>query len=471
MADGARVKIISGVVILLTTAFVLLAFSLIPRIYNLSASADFAPGNGVYDNPLMGYANRADQPEEAQTGQLVYIDVTWAEWEPEEGHFDIKGLEERNHIRRWKDEGKHAVLRFVCDVPGREKHMDIPRWLYEKTGDGIFYDTDYGMGYAPVYDNPDFLEAHGRALAALGNYCSRDTFVSYVQLGSLGHWGEWHTKYEDGVPPMPDADVCWEYAGQYADSFIHARLLMRRNYVMAVDGGMGLYNDMTGMPEDTLEWLDWQANGGAYETPGRRIPYTPVESVWNSAPVGGEFTGSLSMEQMLGEDLDQTLSLIDQSHMTFIGPHVPEGEMLASDGAEEILRHLGYRYRISHMDIKMDYLKQSFKVKLVWENDGAAPVYFEWPVMMYIYDAEGTRRYWEGVDVELMQLTPGKTVTTVNNIPFNDLFRKGYTIGIGILDPQTGEPGIELAMNKLYQNGINIIYSYDGNAGTVFGEE
>ena len=87
-------------------------------------------------------------------------------------------------------------------------------------------------------------------------------------------------------------------------------------------------------------------------------------------------------------DLEQTLSLIDRSHMTFIGPRAPEGEMLASDGAAEILKHLGYRYRISHMDIKMDYFRQSFKVELVWKNDGAAPIYFEWPVMMYIYDAE-----------------------------------------------------------------------------------
>lgn len=47
---------------------------------------------------------------------------------------------------------------------------------------------------------------------------------------------------------------------------------MRRNYVMAVDGGMGLYNDMTGLPGDTLEWLDWQENGGAYENLAGRFP-------------------------------------------------------------------------------------------------------------------------------------------------------------------------------------------------------
>ena len=51
--------------------------------------------------------------------------------------------------------------------------------------------------------------------------------------------------------------------------------------------------------------------------------------------------------------------------------------------------------------------------------------------------------------------------------PFNDLFREGYTIGIGILDSMTGEPSIELCMNQNYQNGINIIYSFDGKNGTT----
>ena len=53
MANGTRVKIITGVVILLAAAFVLLAFYMIPRIYNLSASVDFTAGDGVYENPLM----------------------------------------------------------------------------------------------------------------------------------------------------------------------------------------------------------------------------------------------------------------------------------------------------------------------------------------------------------------------------------------------------------------------------------
>ena len=51
------------------------------------------------------------------------------------------------------------------------------------------------------------------------------------------------------------------------------------------------------------------------------------------------------------------------------------------------------------------------------------------------------------------------------------VFREGYSIGIGISDPLTEEPEIELCMNKQYNNGINMIYAYDGTNGTAFGQE
>ena len=448
--------------------FVGVAFYLIPRLYNLSAEADFTYNGDVSGFPMTGYAPSAEEDYGQQTS-LVFINMTWAEWEPERGRYDISALEEKYQLARWKNEGKHAVLRFVCDRPGADTHMDIPRWLYEQTGDGVFYDTEHGKGYCPDYSNETFLAAHGAAVKALGEYFSQDTFLAYVELGSLGHWGEWHTLYEEGLPPMPDMETCWQYANHYSDSFLNARLLMRRNYVIAADGNMGLYNDMTGHAGDTQEWLDWQKNGGYYEIPGGQIPYEPMEEVWNTAPIGGEFTSSLSMEQMLIEDLQQTLSIVEQTHMTFLGPHTPVEDEGVDEGRDAVEKLLGYRYWISRIKIDMDYMRQTFEVSLTWENNGAAPLYFEWPVMMYVYDKDGNQSYWEGIDISLPSLVPGETITTTNSIPFNDLFREGYTIGIGILDPMTELPAVELCMNKEYQNGVNIIYTYDGSTGTTFG--
>ena len=62
--------------------------------------------------------------------------------------------------------------------------MDIPQWLYERTADGVFYDMEYGKGYAPDYENREFIDAHEKALTALAEYCNRDTFVAYVSLAA-----------------------------------------------------------------------------------------------------------------------------------------------------------------------------------------------------------------------------------------------------------------------------------------------
>ena len=86
----------------------------------------YEPSEEVFGNPLMGYAPCAWNAEVREDVSLLYMDVTWAELEPEEGKYNWEEIEKENQLDRWREEGKHIVLRFVCDVPGAEKHMDIP---------------------------------------------------------------------------------------------------------------------------------------------------------------------------------------------------------------------------------------------------------------------------------------------------------------------------------------------------------
>ena len=370
-------------------------------------------------NPLMGFAAAADDKSAAENEQLVYIDLTWAEWEPEEGTFDIAALEKKNNIARWRAEGKHAVLRFVCDVPGNEAHRDIPQWLYEQTGDGADYDNEYGKGYAPDYSNATFRAAHARAIAALGAWASQDTFVSYVELGSLGHWGEWHTLEESGVPAMPEERLCQEYYSQYQSAFPQARLLTRRNYALSVDSGAGVYNDMTGSSDDTLEWLAWQLAGGAQQAADHEITYSPVEDIWRTAPVGGEFTSSLDMGYMLGDNIVQTLNLLRSSHMTFIGPHYPKGEYAESAGAHMVSGFLGYRLWVSELDVRFDALTRCWDITMEWRNDGVAPLYADWPVTLEVRDASGEVVYDAALPLVLSDLCDGEEFTVKASVPFD----------------------------------------------------
>ena len=224
----------------------------------------YLPDESAFPNAQIGYAPGVlDSGTEGAT--LRYLGLTWRQLEPEEGAYAWEAIEQTCHLAELRAQGVHLVLRISCDEPGDEAHLDIPDWLYEQTGTGRWYDIAYGKGYAPDYTDPVFFAAHERLLRAVGERLGADGFVSYVELGSLGHWGEWHVKSGEGLPSMPDEAVRDRYAALYREAFPQAALLMRRPFRFAAEHGLGLYNDMTGLPEDTEEWLGWIACGGWYE--------------------------------------------------------------------------------------------------------------------------------------------------------------------------------------------------------------
>lgn len=410
----------------------------------------FSASDDYFYNPLMGFVGEADYPVSVGENTLVYIDVLWKDWEPEEGQFAIEALEEANHIADWREQGKHAVIRFLCDKPSRERHMDIPQWLYDKTGDGVFYDYSSKQGYSPDYENPVLIEAHAKAIAALGEHLGQDTFVSYVELGSLGHWGEWHVQYEEGIPRIPKADVREQYVIPYLEAFPRAKMLMRRPFITAKVHGFGLYDDTAAHPESTEEWLDWIANGGDYRQAEEENALAPMADAWKTAPIGGEFNSDLTMEEMLDSGLSQTLSLIRRSHTTFLGPKIPN-DRSEEDGAaypksiEAILRTMGYRLRVAEAAYTPPKDGKEGSLELIWANDGIAPLYWDWPVSLYFLDSEENVLQTLPVDVAVSTVLPGETVASRTAIPESAL-EDAAAIAVGIEDPLTGRPAVRLTM-------------------------
>ena len=456
-----RSHILCSIVPVLGCAAVALALCAAPLV-GLGETVTFTQTAEPLDNPLTGYAPNARDIKACEDSRLVFILLTWASWEPTRGAYDIAGLEARYNIARWKAEGKHAVLRFVCDIPGSSEHLDIPQWLHDSTGDGAYYSTSAGKGYSPNYENTYLRERHAMAVRALAEYCNRDSFVSYVEVGSLGHWGEWHTNTSQGVAPMPDAEICRQYMLDYTGSFTNARLMTRRNYSMAVDAGLGVYDDMVGNSASTKLWLGWLKNGGSYQTAGTPLVFTPVQNFWERAPVGGELTSSYTMDQLLGVYYSDTLNSVEQEHMTFLGPNCPAWGMQELPAAVELRERLGYRLYISQLRSSYSLLDNCLNVYLTWNNVGLAPLYWDWPVTVYVYDGNGETLYSETLsDLKLSALVPDRPITALARIPYTDALREGFQIGIGITSPD-GRDHVRLAMEgETRGNGVQIIYSYE----------
>lgn len=436
-----------------------------PETPNESISVGYKMTDTAIINPYMGFAVDATSEPAASAYSLVYIDITFRELQPNcPESFNFASIVSENHIEHWKSEGKHAVLRFVCDIPGESTHMDIPDWLYQLTGDGTFYDTSYGKGYSPDYSNEVFIQYHKAAITALGEYFS-DEFVAFVELGSLGHWGEWHVKHESGIVGMPENAIREEYVDHYVAAFDNAKIMMRRPFTSAQKYGLGLYNDMAGDPDATEEWLGWIEKGGDYTQTGEANALVSMPDIWEKAPVGGELTSSLSMEYLCGKGLSETISLLKQSHTTFIGPKCPVSSSDKYDGAlyrnavSEMIGAIGYRIGITQVVIKQSPVTSEYQVELEWKNEGVAPLYFDLPVKLYLTDQHGTEEIAD-VDIAFTQLLPGTTVRTVTSLP-KDIVLSGTTISVGILDNMTGHLAMRLVSNQEYlNNGSARLYRF-----------
>lgn len=411
-----------------------------------------------FGNPLMGYAPCAWNDTVSDDVSLLYMDITWAELEPEEGKYAWESIEKENHLSRWKEEGKHIILRFVCDVPGKEKHMDIPQWLYEKTGHaGTWYDMDFGRGFAPDYNNKQMIYYHEKAVKELGEHFAKDGLVSYIELGSLGHWGEWHVNYSVGIQKLPKESVREQYVTPWVEAFPNTMLLMRRPFSHASKYGMGIYNDMTGDENETEAWLREIQNGGDLSQTDEKNVMVSMTDFWEKAPVGGEFTSSSSMEEMLETNLSQTVKLIRESHTTFLGPNIADRKY--QQGYETVLKNMGYRLWISKASLSLKFA--GTELSLTWANDGVAPFYKDWPVWVYVTDENDKIIEKKKIEIKLSSLLPGTNITTETKLDTQkiiDLAGKKYKLSIGIEDPMTGEANVHMTMDCSYENGKNYLW-------------
>ena len=450
----------------------------------------YRSSDAFFVNPLIGYMQNAEESEPYTETSLVFIDLTWRELEPERGQFNWDAVAEANHLSRWRAEGKHAVLRFVCDLPGKEAHRDIPDWLYAETGDGMDYDIDYGRGYCPNYANAVFREEHHRALREIGRYFSENwgAFVAYVEFGSLGHWGEWHVKYAEGLPYLPNAAIRREYVEDYVEAFPNARLLSRRSF-QEMPAGTGIYNDVTGNVPETERLLRELSEGADFGSAQEEDAIRPLPDIWNRAPVGGEYTSSLSMENMLNRDFRSTLKLIEASHPSFLGPKIPDMRGAAEDddrklsetalwNARKIQSMLGYRYRVAEISIsdaatedgvwttmyklltgQMGSREEYKCVRVTLRNDGRAPMYFDWPVKLYLVK-DGDRTPCSAYPLGGLQLTkiPGDSEASAEVlIPAAELEAENTQLYIGIEDPESGKPSVQLAMDVPMLDGMYLL--------------
>lgn len=437
--------------------------------FNVSASVEqplladtFYPTEyyGVLNNPYKGWAPSALYGPYNQPHRLVHAYISWRELEPERGVFAWDELEAKNFFDHWSSKGVQIVTRIMLDYPTDNPSLiEIPDWLYEMIdGDGTWYQTsEIGSGFSPNYANPILIAEHQRMIKAFGERYNNDPRIAFIQLGSIGHWGEWHT-WPNGSGEFPEEHVANQYMQHYVEALDQKMLGIRRPLEYAANHGFGFFNDRIGHAETTEQWMFWMNNGMDYDDWYNRktYPELAVPDFWKTAYSAGEFGSGNALMWLRDNTVSDTLRQVRISHTSWIGPCSPAGYGNIPElvNINTVLNTIGYHFVVETVTHAPTIIAGgNLGINMVWNNKGVAPFYFPWSLEIGLINSKGELVHKETTTDDITKWLPGRHVVDFELTIPQDLPAGSYQLVIAIVNPDTGKPGIDLGITGRRNDG------------------
>lgn len=396
---------------------------------------EFVEGDKPINNPYKGFAAWSENYRQDKNIAFAYVPVYWSELEKEEGVFDFESLELKYHFDDWTRDGVYIILRVVMDTPSGEKHADLPEWLLNKIK-GTYYDTEYGRGFSPDYADETLISYHELLIKALAERYADDSRIAFIELGSLGHWGEWHIHEDTGK--FINSFISDQYVQHYLENFDADMLMLRRPYDIGKKYHLGLYNDSFSQDDSHNCWLDWIENGYISDQNGEYL--SDMKDFWKYAPSGGEFASDKDiMFYFSDESIENTVDYIIKSHTTFLGPNIPA---VFNDNVEKAIMNMGYCFSIN--DVTLDRFLNKYELKINLCNDGVAPIYKDLDMVVKILDSNGDTVLQSVIyDCGIKDKTDNFSLTAT--FSFDTKNSEKYELWLGFKTKESNKANIELA--------------------------
>jgi len=390
----------------------------------------------------------------------LYMRLAWAYLEPEEGRFDWPVIDRT--ISKWTSRGLGISFRISCRETGTdriEQRYATPRWVMEAGAKGGYYLKGEKTGpdgpWEPIFDDPVFLEKLENFLRAFGNRYDGKPWLRYVDIGSIGDWGEGHTwsgsRLEYGYEQRKI------HIDLYRKYFPKTQLVISDDFVYSVQNPQDRKRMHRYVLENGITYRDDSilVNGylrGHSDTYTVRSPEFFADA-WRLKPIVFELEhygavkrygnwlagpGSLLAQHGGGrKGADFFRGALGLLHATYIGYHGYAHEWLA-DNPEltvELLNRCGYWYFLHSLDIPGEWKSgTSQTITMEWENRGVAPAYSPYHLVLRL----------QGLETIDLELDSGNQAWIPE--PEGKTYSKDYRIDI----PKTLKPGKYELRLKLY---------------------
>ena len=337
------------------------------------------PGMGwvlhYYDNVPTNYGSKlapSDTLDSWPGLSVIYLRIPWSYVELAEGRYNWSVLD--TPAQRWIAKGKQVAFRISCCESWTR--WATPQWVADAGAKGYNFRPGAGVQadgpfWEPDYDDPVFVAKLDGFLAALAARYDGNPEVAFVDVGSLGVWGEGHTWASTKRPIL--AETVKRHIDLHQKHFKHT--LLAANDDMGGPDASGENPVIQYAAERGLTLRDdsilVQAGKHAYFHAGWAQTFWPqVPVILESEHYGG------SKDRGAWQDGSLYLQAIEEYHASYASIHWwPQEFMDANrDLVRRINQRLGYRLQLVEAALPRTIRAGgSFVVQSTWRNAGVAP--------------------------------------------------------------------------------------------------
>ena len=410
-----------------------------------SVREQFREVDTLFANPGQGWMTQQRSPraEPRFPCSVVYIRFNWADAESEPGRFNWSVID--NVIAAWQPQGATVALRVMTCNAHSAGYYASPQWLFDAGCKGFEYvrggddPTSGGKRMAriePDYADPIYLARHGEFIAALGRRYDGHPGIEFLDIGSYGIWGEWHTSH-----PAP-VSVRKQIVDLYLQAFRKTPLVFMSddaevlNYALAQ--GTGFRRDGVGSPWHEQNWIGSKKYAGVQG----------MADVWQHAPVVFEWFGDYNYLKSRDWSFKAAVNFMLQNHVTLINDNVGRVPPEAMPPLEKLARLAGARLLLREV-VHEKTLKPgaTLHLKMKWANVGVGKLYRPFVLRSFLLNTEGSPVLTVDLKADPRRWLPGEhDLAEVIELPAT-LKAGEYTLAVALVDPSGERPSLRLAMD------------------------
>lgn len=388
-------------------------------------------------NPRMGlylqYPPLTAKPEDwfMKIAGVAYYRMDWSDLNPEEGVYKFDEFFGPRFNFWVAQNHKRVAFRVMCQSMHSAADYVTPKWVFDKGVPGVQHTALRGQTQTdPVFWDERYLEVQCEFIRKLGEYLDGREGLEFVDIGSIGEWGEMHLARwtpqqlaETGFSHTRYVQAYRRIIDAFVKAFPHTQVFLNV-------GGQGnqTINDYAALRGVHFRQDGLNPAGASYDV-GNWLykPYSRRGVVCNF-----EFHSGLDAMKAKGWDLQATLDKALEAPLSYLNTNLGNYYTLPEEARQkltETARRIGYRFVMTKLEhnalIRLDGEHTArLLVSSTWRNDGVAPCYDSYALEWRLEGAKGqavaseltfpkvpTTQWWPGEEVSesvLLRL-PGTT--------------------------------------------------------------